>query len=183
MDICNVIYIWVCNSILPETLQFFGVLKVIHEEIKQFRQTRHPKIYMGLGKMKNEDSRGIRRLYRGRNYVPKFQDILLCRKLAKQHWKPIEAPSHTTGGARRPRSKQLKRLVYARGARHLILEGSCTRRVLRGARRRVSREKTHLSWLFRPWKPMLGGNFPYKYRLTHSKFLVQNWRSSKERRF
>jgi len=26
-----------------------------------------------LGKMKNEDSRGLRRLYKGRNYVPKFQ--------------------------------------------------------------------------------------------------------------
>jgi hypothetical protein len=30
-----------------------------------------------FGKMKNEDSRGIKRLYNGRNSVPKFQDILL----------------------------------------------------------------------------------------------------------
>jgi len=37
---------------------------------------RHPKIYVDLGKMKNEDSRSLKRLYGGRNFVPKFQDIL-----------------------------------------------------------------------------------------------------------
>jgi len=41
------------------------------------RKARHLKIYVVLGKMKNEDSRGLRRLYIGRNSVPKFQDILL----------------------------------------------------------------------------------------------------------
>jgi len=30
--------------------------------------------------MNNEDSRGLIRLYRGRNYVPKFQDVLHWRK-------------------------------------------------------------------------------------------------------
>jgi len=40
-------------------------------------KARHLKIYVVLGKMKNEDSRGLRRLYRGRNCAPKFQDTLL----------------------------------------------------------------------------------------------------------
>jgi len=35
-------------------------------------KTRHPKICEVLGKMKNEDSRGLIRLYKGRNYGPKF---------------------------------------------------------------------------------------------------------------
>jgi len=56
-------------------------------------KARHPKIYVVLGKMKIQDSRGLRRHYRGRNYVLKFQDILLWRKhqngrrkQAFQHW-------------------------------------------------------------------------------------------------
>ncbi|KEH33732.1 transmembrane protein, putative [Medicago truncatula] len=52
------------------------VLDVIHKEIMQISNARHPKIYVVLGKKKNEDSRALRRLYRGRNSVPKFQDIL-----------------------------------------------------------------------------------------------------------
>jgi hypothetical protein len=39
---------------------------------------------MVLAKMKNEDSRGLRRLYKGRNYVPKFQDILNISKHLKK---------------------------------------------------------------------------------------------------
>jgi len=34
--------------------------------------------------MKNEDSRGLRRLYKGMNYVPKFQDILHRSKHLKR---------------------------------------------------------------------------------------------------
>jgi len=40
-------------------------------------KARHPKIYVVLGKIKNEDLRGLIRLYRGRNFVPKFQNIFL----------------------------------------------------------------------------------------------------------
>jgi hypothetical protein len=54
-----------------------GVLDVIYEEIMQIGKARHPKIYLVLWRTKIEDSRGLIRLYKGRNYVPKFQDILL----------------------------------------------------------------------------------------------------------
>jgi len=50
-------------------------------------KARYPKIFVVIGKMKNEDSRGIRRLYRGRNFVPKFQYILLWRKHLKRRRK------------------------------------------------------------------------------------------------
>jgi len=39
---------------------------------------------MGLGKTKHEDSRGLKRLYKGRNYVPKFQDSLTMKKTPQQ---------------------------------------------------------------------------------------------------
>jgi len=42
----------------------------------QIYKTRHQKNYVVLGKMKNEDSRGLRRLYKWRNFVLKFQDNL-----------------------------------------------------------------------------------------------------------
>jgi len=37
-----------------------------------YRKARHLKICEVLGKMKNEDSRGLKRRYRGRNFVLKF---------------------------------------------------------------------------------------------------------------
>jgi len=42
----------------------------------QIGKARHRGIYVVLGKTKNEGSRGLKRLYKGRNFVPKFQDIL-----------------------------------------------------------------------------------------------------------
>jgi len=45
------------------------------------------KIYVVLGKMENEDSKGFIRLYRGMNYVPKFQDILHWSKHRKRRKK------------------------------------------------------------------------------------------------
>jgi len=39
--------------------------------------------------MNNEDSRGIKRLYKGRNFVPKFQDNLTMKKIP-QHAKITE---------------------------------------------------------------------------------------------
>jgi hypothetical protein len=41
------------------------------------------KIGEDLGKIKNEDSKGLVRLYRGRNFVPKSQDILYGSKHPK----------------------------------------------------------------------------------------------------
>jgi len=46
--------------------------------------------------MKNEDSRGLIRLYKGKNYVPKFQNILQQRKhlnRRRKQEKCIEAPN------------------------------------------------------------------------------------------
>jgi len=47
-------------------------------------RARHMKICEDLGKMKNDDSRGLRRVYKGRNHVPKFQDILHISKHLKR---------------------------------------------------------------------------------------------------
>jgi len=65
----------------------------------QIGKARHPKIYVVLGKTKIEDSRGLRRRYKGKNSILKFQDILHWRKhqngrrkQAFQHWIYTEAP-------------------------------------------------------------------------------------------
>jgi len=42
----------------------------------QIGKQEHMKNWQDLGKTKNEDSRGLKRLYIGRNYVPKFQGKL-----------------------------------------------------------------------------------------------------------
>jgi len=69
--------------------------------------------------MKNEYSRGLRRLYKGRNFVPKFQDNLTMKK-TPQHAKNTEkhesnALKRPTHNRRRetPQSDILKRLAYA----------------------------------------------------------------------
>jgi len=68
-----------CNSILPET----GCFDVIHEEIMQIDKARHLKTCEEFGKIKNEDLRGLRRHYRGRNSIPRSQDILYGSKHPK----------------------------------------------------------------------------------------------------
>jgi len=50
----------------------------------QIDKARHLKICEDLGKMKNEDSRGLKRRYKGMNFVPKFQDILYGSKHPKR---------------------------------------------------------------------------------------------------
>ena len=47
-------------------------------------KARHPKIYVVLWKMKNEDSRGLKKNYKRKNFVPKFQDILHISKHLKR---------------------------------------------------------------------------------------------------
>ena len=71
-------------------------------------KARDPRICEDLGKMKNEDSRGLIRLYKGMYYVPKFQDILHRSKHLKirrnkgfQHQTTLTCAQHTDGGARR----------------------------------------------------------------------------------
>jgi len=53
----------------------------------QIGKARHSKIYVVLGKMKNEDSKGLIRLYKWRNFVPKFQDNLRRNKDLKRRRK------------------------------------------------------------------------------------------------
>ncbi|AES97699.1 transmembrane protein, putative [Medicago truncatula] len=62
----------------------------------------HLKICEVHGKMKNEDSRGFRRRYIWRNYVPKFEHILHISKHLKrrrnihfQHQRHSHAPKHS----------------------------------------------------------------------------------------
>jgi len=50
----------------------------------QIGKTKHLKTYEDFGKTMNEDSRGLGRHYKGRNYVPKSQDILYGNKHPKR---------------------------------------------------------------------------------------------------
>jgi len=61
--------------------------------------------------MKNDDSRGLIRLYEGRNFLPKFQDILRRSKHSKrqrnirfQHCRHSHAPKRTDRGVRSPKT-------------------------------------------------------------------------------
>ena len=49
----------------------------------QISKARHLNTCEDFGKIMNEDSRGLRRHYRGRNYVPMSQDILYGSKHPK----------------------------------------------------------------------------------------------------
>jgi len=76
----------------------------------QIDKARHLKIYVVLRKMKNEDSRGLIRLYKGNNYFHKFQDILHRRKHLKrrrkhafQHITHSQAPMRIEQGAHTPK--------------------------------------------------------------------------------
>jgi len=70
-------------------------------------KARHTKICEVLEKMKNEDSRGLGRLYKGRNFVLKFQDILhrsghlkTQRNMCFQHLTTLTCAQRTEEGAR-----------------------------------------------------------------------------------
>jgi len=49
----------------------------------QICKSRHLKISEDFGNIKNEDSRGLGRRYRVRNYVPRSQDIINGSKYPK----------------------------------------------------------------------------------------------------
>nr|ABN09045.1 hypothetical protein MtrDRAFT_AC172742g25v1 [Medicago truncatula] len=58
-------------------------------------EARHLKICEVLGKMKNEDLNGLKRRYRGKNFIPKFQDILHGSKHPKDEETCIFSTGHT----------------------------------------------------------------------------------------
>jgi len=58
-------------------------MKFTKKSCKSAKQ-EHPKISEELGKIKNENSRGLRRLYRGRNSVSRSQDNLYESKHPKR---------------------------------------------------------------------------------------------------
>jgi len=66
-------------------------------------KARLQKIYVDLGKMKNEDLRGL------------IKHLNRRIKYAKRHKKHTEAPRRTIGGPRRPIVDNLKRMAHARG--------------------------------------------------------------------
>jgi len=53
----------------------------------------HLKISENHGKINNEDSKGLRRLYKGRIYVPRSQNNLYGSKHPKQRQKEEKGPS------------------------------------------------------------------------------------------
>jgi len=147
----------------------------------QISKARHPKIYVVLGKMNNEDSRGIKRLHKEMNYVPNFQDILHRSKhLKRQREQTFQHNTHSQAprvGRKDPR--RMERGAWH--ARHMCL--------------------AHGYWWYVPvtcgsshcfvpffikkacdFSPISGGEFPYKYRLPHSLFLVQNCSNSRGKR-
>jgi len=124
-----------------------------------------------VGKMKNEDSRGLKKLYRGRNYVPKFQNILRWSKHLKrrrnkhfQHQTHSQAPRHTKGGAMCPKTCTwaLSAWNEAHGAWRMVLDAWHLCLAVQGIVLWLFVKKAHV------FSPKLGENFPYKYRLSHS---------------
>jgi len=62
--------------VFPKHSNFRGFFEVIHEEIMKIRKSRTSEELWRFKETKNEDSRGLRRLTNGRNFVPKFRDKL-----------------------------------------------------------------------------------------------------------
>jgi hypothetical protein len=69
-------YIESCNSSFSRNIAILGCFDVIQEEIMQIGKAKYLKTCEDFGKTMNEDSRGLERHYKRRNYVPKSQDIL-----------------------------------------------------------------------------------------------------------
>jgi len=124
----------------------------------QIGKTRDPNIYLVIGKVKNEDSIGLRRLCKGRNFVPKFQDILQWSKhLNKRRKMTFQLKTHSEVPKRIERGPQKvaesaqahTRRCQAPGvARHMRLAHGL------GAQHLVACGKSCFLWFFRPWNPM-----------------------------
>jgi len=56
----------------PKTCQLEGVFEVIPKEIMQIGKSRTFEELQTIKETKNEDSRGLRKLTNGGNFVPKF---------------------------------------------------------------------------------------------------------------
>jgi len=65
-------------------MAIMGYFDVIQEEIMQIDKEKHLKTCGDFEKTINENSRGLIRHYKMRNYVPKSQDILYERKHLKR---------------------------------------------------------------------------------------------------
>jgi len=131
----------------------------------QIGKARHLKICEELVKIKSEDSRGLIRHYRGRNYVSKFQDILYGSKYPKR-WRNMRPGAH----------------IALSCAWYMF---SCTwvHEEVHGAWVSTPGAKKHTHMLLycdflvqkaRYFIPSSDGNSPTKYRIPHSQFLIQN---------
>jgi len=75
-------------------------------------KTRHLKTCEDLGKIMNEDSRGLRRHYKGKNYVPMSKDILYESKHPRRQKK--QAFRHGTTLSCAPSMKKFREaLIFA----------------------------------------------------------------------
>jgi hypothetical protein len=135
-------------------------------------KARHPMICEVLGKMKNEYSRGLRRLYKGGNFVSKFQDILHRSKHIKrrrnkhfQHRMHSQAPRCTEEGARHTWTSTKVPGAWKGGTRRLEAQTHAP-----GAN--ALRPKALFCYFLCPKTPVFSlkscGSFPYKYLLPHS---------------
>jgi len=77
---CNVFYLSRIIILFPKHINY----RVLWCNLRRNHANRHSKIFEDFGKTMNEDSRGLERHYKGRNYVPKSQDILYGRKHPKR---------------------------------------------------------------------------------------------------
>jgi len=149
---------------------------VIHEEIMQICKTKTSEDYVVLGKTKNKDSRGLKRHYKGGNFVTKFQDNLHWSKHRERRW-------NRCFGARKAEPFALGMISCAwSNQAHAPSAWLCTP----GALRRFTSEahaprgcfvhpmdaallKSHVfASKARIFNPSSGGNFSYKYLLPHS---------------
>jgi len=128
-----------------------------------------------LGRLKNKSSKGLRRRYKVRNFVPKFQDILYRSKHMKrqrnrrfQHGGHSHAPKRTDGGV----------LKFVLGS-WLMKVGAWL--LTRHTHAPYSWSKAPSTCFLRPnafcdflvkkariFSQILGGKSPYKYRIPHS---------------
>ncbi|AET02845.1 hypothetical protein MtrunA17_Chr8g0361871 [Medicago truncatula] len=89
--------------------------------------------------MKNEDSRGLRRLHKARNYVPKFKDILHRSKHLKRQKKHVFSASDNIHkrlahrlGHQVPKDGLSKRLMHEMGRQEPNTSLTCKRRMAIG---------------------------------------------------
>ena len=123
--------------------------------------------------MKNEDSRGLRRLYLGRKSVPNVQDNLTTNKTplhgkitGKQKSNALKRLTHGKS-AWRMKSKRLMQKVHGLGC----LTPRSSRHMLKTHRPRLQahgslQKKVVFLWIFCPWKPVFLAQVRWKLSLS-----------------